>query len=338
MNRRKVTVVIVALCSILALGQLSGVQSFVDRYRHGEAAKGQYAFELFGSGSEDHALLAKIKDEAEKRRIPPIDAVNDRVWKAIPGYNGLEVDVDQTYQRALALRKGSEPGDIAVDKIPFVYRELPAERSLEELGALPIYRGNPNKKMVSFMINVAWGNEYITPMLDTLDAARVKATFFLDGSWLKKNADMAKEIQKRGHQIENHAYSHPNMSQLSESRAVLEISKTKDLLKETLGVNNKWFAPPSGDFNQKTVEIAARQGLKTVLWTLDTVDWMNPSPTSVVAKISKKVEAGSLILMHPTKASKEALKGMIEAVRGKGLELGTVEETLSPARIQRPQS
>lgn len=28
------------------------------------------------------------------------------------------------------------------------------------------------------MINVAWGNEYIIPMLDTLDAEKVKATFF----------------------------------------------------------------------------------------------------------------------------------------------------------------
>ncbi|MNH94010.1 Peptidoglycan-N-acetylglucosamine deacetylase [compost metagenome] len=334
MDRRKLTIIVVTLSAILLVGQLSGVRAFVDS--RGQAAVGQYAFELFGSSSDDNALLLKIKEEAVKRKVEPINAVNDRVWKAIPGYNGLEVDVDQTYQRALALKKGSESTDWNVDEIPFVYRELPAKVGLDQLGALPIYRGNPNKKMVSFMINVAWGNEYIIPMLDTLDAAKVKATFFLDGSWLKKNPELAKEIQRRGHQMENHAYSHPNMSQLSESRAILEISKTKDLLKETLGVDNKWFAPPSGDFNQKTVQIAAGQGLRTVLWTLDTVDWMNPSPESVVAKISKRVEAGSLILMHPTKASKEALKGMIDAVQRKGLKLGTVEETLSPSRIAKP--
>lgn len=28
------------------------------------------------------------------------------------------------------------------------------------------------------MINVAWGNEYIRPMLDILDAEKVKVTFF----------------------------------------------------------------------------------------------------------------------------------------------------------------
>ncbi|GIP21477.1 polysaccharide deacetylase family protein [Paenibacillus sp. J22TS3] len=336
MDRKKTTVIIVTLSSILVLGQLSGVQSFVDRY--GPAAKGQYAFELFGSGQEDGALLSMIKAEAEKRRVPPVDAVNDRVWKAIPGYNGLEVDIDKTYQRALGLKKESAGGNLAVDQIPFVYKEIPAKITLDDLGPLPIYRGNPNKKMVSFMINVAWGNEFIVPMLNTLDAAKVKATFFLDGSWLKKNVELAKEIQKRGHQIENHAYSHPNMSQLNESRATLEITKTKDLLKESLGVDNKWFAPPSGDFNQNTVQLAAAQGLRTVLWTVDTVDWMNPLPSSVVTKIGKKVEAGSLILMHPTKSSMNALQGMIDVVRQKGLQLGTVEETLSPARLGKPQS
>lgn len=331
MDRRKLTIIVVTISAMLLVGQLSGVRAFVES--RGQAAVDQYAFELFGSSAEENALLQMIKEEAVKRKVEPVNAINDRVWKAIPGYNGLEVDVDQTYQRALALKKGTESANWKADEIPFVYRELPAKVDLDQLGALPIYRGNPNKKMVSFMINVAWGNEYIIPMLDTLDAAKVKATFFLDGSWLKKNPELAKEIQKRGHQIENHAYSHPNMSQLSDSRAILEISKTKDLLKESLGVENKWFAPPSGDFNQKTVEIAAGQGLRTVLWTLDTVDWMNPSPASVVAKISKRVEAGSLILMHPTKASKEALKGMIDAVQRKGLRLGTVEETLSPSRI-----
>ncbi|MNI53037.1 Peptidoglycan-N-acetylglucosamine deacetylase [compost metagenome] len=187
--------------------------------------------------------------------------------------------------------------------------------------------------MVSLMINVAWGNQYIEPMLDILDEQKVKATFFLDGSWLSKNKELAAEIQKHGHELENHAYTHPNMSTLSRARATAEIQKTQNLLKESLGVTNRWFAPPSGDFDQETVDIASSLGLKTVLWTLDTVDWRNPSPDSVVAKISAKVEAGSLILMHPTASSSKALRGMIQAIRAKNLQLGTVSQTLSPERV-----
>lgn len=133
--------------------------------------------------------------------------------------------------------------------------------------------------------------------------------------------------------MSNHAYSHPNMSRLSAERAKLEISKTQDLLHKTLGVENRWFAPPSGDFNQKTVDIASSMGLQTVLWTVDTVDWRKPSPDAVVAKIAKNTEAGTLILMHPTASSSGALKGMIQSIRAKGLVLGTVSETLSSERV-----
>jgi hypothetical protein len=38
-------------------------------------------------------------------------------------------------------------------------------------------------------------------------------------------------------------------------------------------------------------------------------------------------------LMHPTDSSSRALKGMIDGIRAKGLEIGTVSQTLSPERI-----
>jgi probable sporulation protein (polysaccharide deacetylase family) len=181
-------------------------------------------------------LRKQIEDRAAQLASPPVDAVLDRVWKAIPGYNGLEVDVESTYRNALLLAP-NEP-------LKYVYRETPPKVSLNDLGAHPIYRGNPGKPMVSLMINVAWGNEYIVPMLDILDEEKVKVTFFLDGSWLSKNPELAAEMQKRGHEMENHAYTHPNMSSLSRARATAEIQKTQDLLKKSLGVTNRWFAPP----------------------------------------------------------------------------------------------
>lgn len=269
-------------------------------------------------------LRLRIETAAAKLNAPPVDAVVDRVWKAIPGYNGLEVDVESTYRNTLLAPK--EP-------IKFVYRQIEPKVSLNELGAEPIYRGNPAKPMVSLMINVAWGNQYIVPMLDILDEENVKVTFFLDGSWLSKNPELATEMLKRGHEMENHAYTHPNMSTLSRARATVEIEKTQKLLKESLGVTNKWFAPPSGDFDQETVEIASSLGLKTVLWTVDTVDWRNPSPESVVAKITSKAEAGTLVLMHPTNSSSKALKAMIRGIKAKGLQLGTVSQTLSAERL-----
>lgn len=321
---KKLAAVLVGMAAVILVGQVGSVRTYITEIRDGPGT--QNAFDMFKEATGEDQLLSAIRDKAVETKIAPVNARVDRVWKAIPGYNGIEIDVEATYRKAL--------GGTLNTKIAYVYRQTVPEIQLKDLGAHPIYRGNAEKPMVSFMINVAWGNEFIIPILDTLDAEKVKATFFLDGSWLSKNEELAKEIQKRGHELSNHAYSHPNMSRLSTERAKLEISKTQDLLKEKLGVENHWFAPPSGDFNQQTVDIASGMGLQTVLWTLDTVDWRKPSSASVVAKITKNVEAGTLILMHPTAASSGALKGMIDSIRAKGLTLGTVSETLSSERVK----
>lgn len=274
---------------------------------------------------EFDSVMSQIMEEAPNKRIAPIDARVDRVWGAVPGYNGLEVDMEQTY----ALNKNKPAGS----PLRYVYNEVPPTVNLENLGAEPVYRGNPQKPMVAFMINVAWGEEFIPKILETLYKHKIKATFFFDGSWLEKNIAAAKVIADHGHELSNHAYSHKNMSRLSKSQALTEISKTEKLLQERLHVTNRWFAPPSGDFDKETVEIALSLKLNTVLWTLDTVDWQNPSPQSLVHKIGTKAGNGTLILMHPTRSSSLALDGMIRAVQDKGLHIGTVSEVLSPKRI-----
>jgi probable sporulation protein (polysaccharide deacetylase family) len=326
MKTDKAALVLACIAVIIGIGSTYGpVKEMIAGLKPQPAA----AVLSYAPTEKNEDLRARIASKAAELNAKPADAVVDRVWKAIPGYNGLEVDVEASYRNAL-LRGPA-------DSLKLVYRQTAPKISLNDLGAQPIYRGNPAKPMVSLMINVAWGNEYIGPMLDILDAEKVKVTFFLDGSWLSHNKELAAELLRRGHEVENHAYTHPNMSTLSRARATAEIEKTQKLLKESLGVTNKWFAPPSGDFNQQTVEIAASLGLKTVLWTVDTVDWRNPSPESVIAKITSKAEPGTLVLMHPTASSSKALRGMIRGIKAKGLQLGTVSQTLSAERITPPE-
>jgi probable sporulation protein (polysaccharide deacetylase family) len=279
--------------------------------------------------SDNRQALAKlIQTEAAKRKTAPINAKVDPVWKAIPAYNGLEVDIEQTVKLAMG-KQASSP-------ITYIMKETTPAILLDDLGHHPIFKGNPQKPMASIMINVAWGNEFLPSILETLDQERVHATFFFDGSWLSKNLDTAKLIQSKGHELSNHAYSHKNMSQLSRAKAIDEISKTQDLLKQ-LGVANRLFAPPSGDFDQETVQIAAELGMKTILWTLDTVDWTNPGAARIINKISARVEPGSMILMHPTRSSSEALPEMIRSMKRKGLIIGTVSELISPKRADVPR-
>jgi len=316
-----------ALALILAAVLLAGTYGPIKPYVI--AVKSQAASIAAQSGEkQEDALMSWIRKEAATRNEKPVDAVIDRVWKAIPGYDGRVVDIQATYLKAKLI--GSPPGSSI--GFPWVYRTVKPKVALKDLPVQPIYRGNPAKPAVGLMINVAWGDEFLPKMLDVLKEEDVKATFFFDGTWLSKNMATARTIIAAGHEASNHAYTHPDMSKLGAERQRREIGRTEELLKQ-LGVRNVWFAPPSGYFNEATVRVASEYGLRTVLWTLDTIDWMKPSSSSVVDKVARKAEPGTLILMHPTKTSAGALKGMIKAIRSKGLQPGTVSDALSPERI-----
>ncbi|MCS1351265.1 polysaccharide deacetylase family protein [Mechercharimyces sp. CAU 1602] len=290
----------------------------------------EYAFSL----QESQATLAplldplkkRIEEEKEKRREEPIEARVDRVWGLIPGYNGIEVDVERTVEETKKLSD--------TEKIAWQYREIKTKKSLDEWGAHPIYRGNEAKPLAALMINVAWGTEHLPEMLSILRQHEVKATFFLDGSWLAKNPNEAKKLIAEGHEVGNHGYSHPLMSRISAGQVRQEIAKTEELISQHLGLSSKWFAPPAGDYNQRVVDVAHQLELATVLWTVDTIDWRkNTTPAQVVARMGK-AENGSLVLMHPTRPTVEALAEGITAIEDKGIGLDTVSDVLSAERVK----
>ena len=270
-------------------------------------------------------LYKEIQDYGKENDIEPIDAKVDRVWKAIPGYNGKVVNVKSSYEKMLAEGK--------FDEGKIIYNEVAPNVHLEDLEPKPIYRGNPQKPMVAPLINVAWGNEYIPEILNALDDHQIKVTFFFDGSWVKKNPELAKTIKETGHEIGNHAYSHPDLSQYSTEQTTEEIRKTNEAIEETLGVRPKWFAPPSGSFNEGTIQVAHQLDMKTILWTVDTIDWRNPETWGMVKRVVEEVENGSMILMHPTKPTAEGLNTMITDIQEKGYKLGTVSDLMDEKRI-----
>jgi len=277
------------------------------------------------SENDKDELNKKISAYNDQYKVEPIDAKIDRVWKAIPGYNGIEVDIEASYTN---MKPSTE-----FDTNKIIFKETSPKIHLSDLEPSPIFRGNPEKPMVALLINVAWGNEYIPGMLTTLKNSQVKATFFFDGSWVKNNPDLATMINLEGHEIGNHAYSHPDLKLRSRNETVNELKKTNDVIEDTLGIKPIWFAPPSGSFNQETILVANELGMKTILWTVDTVDWKKPATSEMVTRVVSGVSNGAMVLMHPTKAAFEGLETMIIEIKGKGLRLGTVSDLMSEKRI-----
>lgn len=200
-----------------------------------------------------------------------------------------------------------------------------------KVGANPnvIYQGDVNQNKVSFMINVYWGTEYIEDMLDVFDLYGVKTTFFVGGSWVAKNVDMAKEIYKRGHEIGNHGYNHKDQDKISRQQNYDEIHKTHLLVSANMGIEMNLFAPPSGAYNDTTVEVAQELGYKTIMWTHDTIDWRDKDTDLIIKRATKNLSNGDLILMHPTKNTLDALNSILAYAENNGFEATTVSQTIS---------
>ncbi|SDG99500.1 probable sporulation protein, polysaccharide deacetylase family [Alteribacillus persepolensis] len=282
------------------------------------------------AASSPSSLFEQVEKAADSLNEPPVDAVVDKVWKAVPGYNGKMVDTKASYEKMK--RDGS------FDERKLVFEEVSPEVHLEDLPPTPVYKGNAQKPMVSFLINVSWGEDYLPSILKTLREEKVKATFFLEGRWVQKNPKLAKMIKEEGHEIGSHAYSHPDLSTSSRARIKEELQKTNEALAAVLSVEPRLFAPPSGSFNQETVDIAHDMGMYTILWTVDTIDWKNPEPMDMAVKTASKVENGSMILMHPTASTAGGLKEMIRIIKEKNLQIDTVTHLLDETRMQTTSS
>ncbi|MBM4763918.1 polysaccharide deacetylase family protein [Bacillus sp. B15-48] len=277
------------------------------------------------SGKEENTLYHEIESKAANYEVEPIDAKIDPVWKAIPGYNGLKVNVEESYKKMKDRNRFSEE--------LLVYDEVKPKVHLRDLPPAAIYKGNPEKPMVSFIINVAWGNEYLSDMLATLKKHHITATFFLEGRWVKNHPELAKMIVEAGHEVGNHSFSHPDMKSLSSGRIHEEIKRTNEVIEATTGKRPHWFAPPSGSYKEEVAKVAAVHRLGTVMWSVDTIDWQKPSPEVLTQRVTSKLHNGAMILMHPTDSTTKALNGLITEIKARDLQIGPVSELLSEERI-----
>lgn len=288
----------------------------------------QYVAHLKGQSvtttSNKSNLMQQIEEKASGG-IKPQDAMIDPVWKATPGYNGIDLDIEASYKQM------KKTGTFDDDKL--VWKQLKPSKHLEDLPPSPVYRGNPEKPMAAFIINVAWGNEYIPDMLETLKKHQVYATFFLEGRWVKNNPKLARMIVEAGHEVGNHSYSHPDMKSLQTSKVRDELKRTNDIIEVTTGEKVKWFAPPSGSYRDEVVEIADEMDMRTIMWSVDTIDWQKPSPDVLIDRVMGKMHKGAIVLMHPTASTANALNALIVQVKEKELRLGTVSSLMKEERI-----
>jgi len=189
------------------------------------------------------------------------------------------------------------------------------------------YRGNSSRG-VSLMINVYWGTKEVEGMLNVLEQYGAKATFFLGGSWADDNVDCIKKIMAGGHEIGSHGYFHRDHAKLSLQENIGEIGNSVEFISLVTHAPVTLFAPPSGAYNDDTLAAAKLLGLKTVMWSKDTIDWRDKDEAVCYRRATEGVSGGDLILMHPMEHTLAALPRILQYYRDNGLTAITVSENI----------
>jgi len=270
-------------------------------------------------------LLLLVARVADRYRRPPVNATLDRkTGGVIAGLNGWEVDIQATVNRILNASEG--------EVVTFAFRELAPQLTIDDFPLAPIYQGNALKKEMALVVNVAWGNEHLNPLLHLLDQYQIKSTFFIVGRWAEDFPAAVKEIAARGHEIGNHGYSDEEVKadKLTREEMVEQIVRAGKVLAGLTGQKIRYFSPHQGESNKLLLETAAQLGYRTIFWSLDTVDWMRPGKEVLINRVLDNAHHGAIVLLHPIDQTVEALKEIIPALQQQGYRLVTITRLLSP--------
>ncbi|QES47126.1 oligosaccharide deacetylase [Streptomyces venezuelae] len=139
---------------------------------------------------------------------------------------------------------------------------------------------------------------YTPGILDTLARYGARAMFFVCGEMADVHRDLVRRMDAEGHVIGNHTWTHPLIPRLSRPALAAEISRTSDVVQQTVGRPPVWFRAPYGAWNRAAFEIGAELGMEPLAWTVDTLDWKEPGTGTIVSRVLKAAGPGVIVLSH----------------------------------------
>jgi cellulose synthase/poly-beta-1,6-N-acetylglucosamine synthase-like glycosyltransferase/peptidoglycan/xylan/chitin deacetylase (PgdA/CDA1 family)/spore germination protein YaaH len=301
-------------------------------------ALGINTFALWRLGAEDLALW-RIWDNPADPSAP------DKLKDVSPG-NLVDMEGDGEI-----LRIESRPADgqrtITLDKnSTFIVDEkvspLPTPYRVARYGS------SPNQVAITF--DDGPDPQWTPKILDVLKREHAPAAFFLIGIQADKFPDVTERIYAEGHEIGNHTFTHPDITNISYTFMKVELNLTEELFASRLGMRTILFRPPySIDQEPDTadqvrpLETTQDMGYITVGDKIDPNDWRD-NPHRTAEQITEDVlnhlppcarndqRCGNIILLHDGGGNRSetvrALPMMIEGIRARGYQIVPVHQLL----------
>lgn len=165
-------------------------------------------------------------------------------------------------------------------------------------------------------------------LLYALDSHHLKATFFMEGRRLEKEADCARRVQSAGHDIGNHSYNHPEFDKIPIEDCIGEVELTQQIIRKKLGFFPNLLRPPAGILPKIVEDTFLVKGFDIVLWSYSVRDWEGPDAKSVSERILSQACPGAIIALHDrTEWLIDILDIIIPALRKRNFQFRKISES-----------
>jgi peptidoglycan/xylan/chitin deacetylase (PgdA/CDA1 family) len=135
-------------------------------------------------------------------------------------------------------------------------------------------------------------------VLDALDAAGVKATFFLVGEQLMRNHAIARDAAARGHELALHGFEHVEHDSFRPQAARDDLARGLGSFEAATGRRPRFFRPPYGRFSEASYEACRHLGLEPVYWSSWGLDWEAVGADRIADQVCRDLDDGAIVLLH----------------------------------------
>ncbi|MGK3205815.1 polysaccharide deacetylase family protein [Amycolatopsis sp. MEPSY49] len=167
-------------------------------------------------------------------------------------------------------------------------------------------------------------NAHTPALLNALRQNGLRATMFNEGQYAAAYPAQVRAEVSAGMWVGNHSYTHPHLTQQSQSQMDSEISRTQQAISAAGGGTPKLFRPPYGETNGTLQAVEAKYGLRQIIWDVDSQDWNNASVDAIV-QANARLGNGQIILMHEWPANTlSAIPRIAQTLASRGLCAGMI--------------
>jgi peptidoglycan/xylan/chitin deacetylase (PgdA/CDA1 family) len=165
-------------------------------------------------------------------------------------------------------------------------------------------------------------------VLEVLERAKARATFFLVGEQVERRPSLAAEVAAAGHEIAIHGYRHTLLLRRTPWELSEDLARAADAIGAATGVEANCYRPPYGVFSTAGLLLVRGRGWAPLLWSRWGRDWTaRATPAGIARRATRNLSGGDVVLLHDADfyssagswaKTAAALPSIIDAARATG--------------------